>query len=159
MNGVVNGMNNMGNNINPSYQRNSAFPTYFNPTSQANATPTNNIIWVQGIEGAKAFQLNPNSVSILLDSEVDGKMYIKVSDNIGMCSLRVFDYKEVPATNKVTVNEGLDLSQYVTKAEFNDLVKELKEIIANDKTISTASATKPATKQQQQSDASVLSKF
>ena len=154
MNGVVNGMNN-----NSSFQRNSAFPTYFNPTSQANATPTNNIIWVQGIEGAKAFQLNPNSVSILLDSEVEGKMYIKVSDNIGMCNLRVFDYKEVPATNKVTVNEGLDLSQYVTKAEFNDLVKELKEIIANDKTISTASATKPATTKQQQSDASVLSKF
>ena len=34
-------------------QRNS-FPTYFN----SNAS-TNNIVWVQGIEGAKAWQLMP----------------------------------------------------------------------------------------------------
>lgn len=140
-NGVMNGMNNMNNmNINPMTRNNPAFPTYFNPSpASANAAPTNNIIWVQGIEGAKAYQLNPNSVSILLDSEADGKMYIKISDNIGMCSLRVFNYQEIPATNKsVTVNEDLDLSQYVTRAELNDLVKELKEILANnDTTIST----------------------
>ena len=63
------------------------FP-YFGSTTTAS---TNNVLWVQGIEGAKAWQLNPNSMAILLDSENKGKMYIKVSDNIGMCSLRVFN--------------------------------------------------------------------
>ena len=65
---------------------------------------------------------------ILLDSEVEGKMYIKVSDNIGMCSLRIFDYTEVvlPTTvdKNVTVNKDLDLSEYVKKDELNTLIKE-----------------------------------
>lgn len=150
-----NGVNSMGSNLNQFSQqqsRNSAFPTYFNPTSMANAASTNNIVWVQGIEGAKAFQLNPNSVTILLDSEVDGKMYIKVSDNIGMCTLRTFDYKEVPATDKVTVNKDLDLSQYVTKAELDELVKELKEILTHDKVISTTPTTTTNTTSSNKSD-------
>lgn len=111
-------------------QRNS-FPTYFN----SNAS-TNNIVWVQGIEGAKAWQLAPNSMIILLDSEIEGKMYIKVSDNIGMCSLRIFNYVEEVQTaqaNTVT-NNSLDLSQYVKKDELQSLIKEL---MTNEQSIST----------------------
>jgi len=117
------------NNFTANYaQRNQFSNPYYNvnPTSVAGAT-TNNIIWVQGIEGAKAWQLNPNSMVILLDSEVEGKMYIKVSDNIGMSSLRIFNYvEEIPSTNNsVTVNNELDLSQYVRKDELQTLIKEV----------------------------------
>ena len=102
-----------------------------NPISTQSAI-ANNIIWVQGIEGAKAWQLSPNSMVILLDSEIEGKMYIKVSDNIGMCSLRIFDYvEELPSTN-VTNNNDLDLSQYVKKDELDNLIKE---IIANEQSV------------------------
>ena len=119
-------MNNLNQMMGIPQQRNQ-FSSYFNPASGASAS-TNNIVWVQGIEGAKAWQLNPNSMVILLDSEVEGKMYIKVSDNIGMCSLRIFDYTEVvqPTTvdKNVTVNKDLDLSEYVKKDELNTLIKE-----------------------------------
>ena len=133
-------MNSFNNPImmNNSPQRNQ-FPSYFNPTPGANAS-TNNIFWVQGIEGAKAWQLNPNSMVILLDSEVEGKMYIKVSDNIGMSSLRIFNYvEEKPATNedKITVNQNLDLSQYVKKDELKVLIKEL----LNEQSVSTVAST------------------
>lgn len=126
------------NNFNGAYsnsQRNS-FPTYFNPTSGASAS-TNNIVWVQGIEGAKAWQLTPNSMVILLDSEVEGKMYIKVSDNIGMSSLRCFNYVEEvqPAQNS---NNGLDLSEYVKKNELQNLIKEL---ITNEQSVPTTQST------------------
>lgn len=130
----MNNFNGMYNNS----QRN--FPTYFNPTHGASAS-TNNIVWVQGIEGAKAWQLAPNSMVILLDSEVEGKMYIKVSDNIGMSSLRIFNYvEEVQNTaQNVTVDESLDLSQYVKKDELSIL---LKELMANEQFIqSTKSST------------------
>lgn len=133
----MNNLNQMMGNI---PQQRTQFASYFNPTSGANAS-TNNIIWVQGIEGAKAWQLNPNSMIILLDSEVEGKMYIKVSDNIGMCSLRIFNYVEEVATtnnNNVTINENLDLSQYVKKDELGNLLKE----ILNEQSIPT---TTPAT--------------
>ena len=124
----MNNMTQMGN-FNP--QRNQ-FSSYFNPVS-AQSAATNNIVWVQGIEGAKAWQLNPNSMVILLDSEAEGKMYIKVSDNIGMCSLRIFDYTEVAQPSNVTVNKDLDLSNYVRKDELLGLLKE----IMNEQPVST----------------------
>lgn len=119
-------MNNFNQgNIMSMYPQRNQFSSYFNPTQGASAS-TNNIVWVQGIEGAKAWQLSPNSMVILLDSEVEGKMYIKVSDNIGMSSLRVFNYvEEAPSSTNVTVNQDLDLSEYVKKDELNTLIKEL----------------------------------
>lgn len=124
-------------------QRNQ-FSSYFNPAPATNAATTNNLIWVQGIEGAKAWQLNPNSMVILLDSEAEGKMYIKVSDNIGMSSLRIFNYtEEIPtsANNNATINNDLDLSKYVTKDELTTLIKEILE---NEQSVSTV-ATTPTT--------------
>ena len=127
----------MNNFMNYPSQRNQ-FSSYFNPANTASAV-TNNIVWVQGLEGAKAWQLSPNSMIILLDSEVEGKMYIKVSDNIGMSTLRIFNYTEevqTPSENKVTV-DSLDLSQYVTKDELISLVKEL----LNEQSIPTVAET------------------
>jgi len=123
------------NFINP--MNRNQFGSYFNPTSVASAS-TNNIVWVQGIEGAKAWQLNPNSMVILLDSEVEGKMYIKVSDNIGMSTLRIFNYvEETPSTN-ATVNQDLDLSVFVRKDELSALIKEL---MVNEQSVPTTAGT------------------
>ena len=129
-------MNNYYNNgMNPALDPRSRTSYYSSPVSNAN---TNNIIWVQGIEGAKAWQLSPNSMVILLDSEIEGTMYIKVSDNIGMSSLRIFKYvEEVPSTSatKVTINNDLDLSEYVRKDELSNLIKE----VINEQSVSTTS--------------------
>ena len=120
-------------------QRNTSYPYL---TSTGASASTNNIVWVQGIEGAKAWQLNPNSMVILLDSEVEGKMYIKVSDNIGMSSLRIFNYIEeisVNNSNNVTINNDVDLSQFVRKDELHNLLKE----ILNEQTVSTVADPEP----------------
>ena len=134
-------MNNFNN-----YQRNANFAPFYSATSTSPlaSASTNNIVQVQGIEGAKAWQLAPNSMIILLDSEADGKMYIKVSDNIGMSTLRIFDYvEEVPSTmtSGVTVNNDLDLSQYVRKDELSTLIKELTK--EHEQSISTVTAAGP----------------
>lgn len=113
------------NNQMMNFPQRNQLSSYFNPAPGASAS-TNNIVWVQGIEGAKAWQLAPNSMIILLDSEAEGKMYIKVSDNIGMSTLRVFNYaEELTPPAPVTINQDLDLSQYVKKDELNTLIKEL----------------------------------
>lgn len=128
--GSMNNFTPMGNTMFSQKQ----FPT----NNYLSSTSTNNIVWVQGIEGAKAWQLAPNSMVILLDSEVEGKMYIKVSDNIGMCSLRIFSYvEELPSTNNQT--NDLDLSQYVKKDELIGLIKEI--LNNNEQPISTAQST------------------
>lgn len=129
------------NNFNRMQQRNQ-FSPYFDPAPGV-STSTNNIVWVQGIEGAKAWQLNPNSMVILLDSEAEGKMYIKVSDNIGMSSLRIFNYTEEvqQAPSNVTINNDLDLSNYVTKDELINLVKE----VLDEQSISTVAGSNAVT--------------
>jgi hypothetical protein len=84
--------------------------------------PNPSIIWVQGIEGAKAFQLAPNSNALLMDSENEGIFYIKTSDNVGMCNLRIFKYEEMlqqPATQK------LDSDEYVKRSELPTLIAEM----------------------------------
>jgi hypothetical protein len=67
-------------------------------------------------------------------------MYIKVIDNIGMGSLRIFNYVEEiarPVQESVT-NHNLDLSQYVKKDELSTLIKDL---IENEQFISTTQST------------------
>lgn len=106
---------------------------------QQRYTPMNNgITWVQGVEGAKAFQLAPNSNTILLDSENDGIFYIKTSDNVGMCNLRVFKYEEI----NNTPTQQIDTSQFVTRQELQEIINSLKGV-SDEQTIST---TKPKPK-------------
>lgn len=103
---------------------------YSNRYSQPFTTPQNNgINWVQGIEGAKAWQLAPNSNVVLLDSETEGRFYIKVSDNVGMCNLRTFDYVEV--TNNSNISQKtlpqIDMSDYVTRNELQEILNNLNK--------------------------------
>ena len=109
------------------------------PQQRMNSYPvSNSIIWVQGIEGAKAYQVSPNSIIQLMDSENDGIFYIKSSDNIGMSTLRVFQYKEIEPTQKSTEVHP-DLSEYVRKDELKGLIANLtaKQEENNEQTIST----------------------
>lgn len=113
-------------------------------TQQQQQVYQNNIIWVKGKENARSMQIPPNSTVILLDSEV-GKFYIKTTDDIGLGRLRVFSYVEEPdndSTNSSSV-PNVDLSNYVTKSELEEIVKEIKN--NNEPTISTV---KPVVKQQ-----------
>ena len=112
---------------------------YNNPYARPQA-PGNNILWVQGIEGAKAQQIQPNSSLLLLDSESD-HFYMKVCDQYGIC-LPIKTYKfeeEVPVapTPQVEISTAApDLSNYVTKEELTSLLKELK---LNEQSVSTNS--------------------
>ena len=104
------------------------------------STPQNNgINWVQGVEGAKAYQVAPNSNVLLMDSENNGRMYIKTCDNIGMCTLRYFDYVETTAAPAKTPE--IDTSQFVTRTELSNIISELKEGMSNEHAVSTAKPT------------------
>lgn len=78
---------------------------------------TNGINWVQGIEGAKAWQMLPNSNAVLMDSEIDGRFYIKVCDSIGMSTLRSFEFKEISQAPKQEC-------QFITREEVEQMIKE-----------------------------------
>ena len=74
---------------------NNFFPASYQPVyPQAAQQPSNSIVWVQGVEGAKAYPVGAGNSVLLMDSE-DSVFYIKSTDASGMPQpLRVFDYKE-----------------------------------------------------------------
>ena len=119
----------------PNYQMSNPYPQ----TEQ-----NNGITWVQGLEGAKAYQMSPNRNILLMDSENEGTFYIKVTDNIGMANLRVFNYTEVTAQDVKTTQ--MDLSEYVKKSELQELLTELYKEVTNEQSIS-ANRSKPNTKE------------
>ena len=112
---------------------------YF-PTYQPYYQPPQNqgVVWVQGIEGAKAHPVAPNQAVLLMDSD-SNCLYLKSADSSGMPSLRVFDYTERTDTPQKPQNDDLsvfvkqdDLSGYATKQglkkAISDLKKEMKEL-------------------------------
>lgn len=104
-------------------------PFFGQPNYQNRMTNNNRITWVNGIEGAKAFQIEPNSNILLLDSDTQGRMYIKTCDNIGMCNLRIFTYEEVTENSQQAQTPEIDTSQFVTKDEMNNAINEVLQFI------------------------------
>lgn len=96
---------------------NSYFPTgyqqpYYQPQMQQ---PQNQgVVWVQGIEGAKAHPIAAGQAVLLMDSDADC-MYLKSADATGMPSLRIFDYVE--RTNAPQKATGADMSDFLTKED------------------------------------------
>ncbi len=92
------------------------------PQAQPNVPPS--IIWVQGDEGAKSYQLLPNESRMLMDSE-NNFFYLKSTDGSGMPTTRKFEYKEItlgqgipkPQTNIEPTQEMMNT--FVTRKEFD----------------------------------------
>ena len=108
------------------------FP-YTNPFAQRQTQ--NGINWVQGIEGAKAYNLLPKENAVLMDSEVNDIFYIKICDDIGRCTLRKFRYQEEFDEPQPT---ALDLSDYVRKSELESLVNKMLGGGEDERTVQTA---------------------
>ena len=86
----------------------------YNPQTWYTPTPNQSLIRVTGIDGAKAYQMNPNSVVPLFDSDND-IMYIKSTDGAGFPTIEAFRFEAYEPTQQPTQND------YVTRAEFNEL--------------------------------------
>ena len=80
---------------------------------------TQNLIRVNGIEGAKAYQMSANSIVSLFDAN-DDIMYIKSTDGAGFPSIRTFSFTEVKEQNK-----PIQQVDYISREEFEEFKKEL----------------------------------
>ena len=108
------------------------FPQRYDSGTMNNSYPynntqiQNNIIWVQGEAGAKAYQIPANSNIILMDND-EAKFYIKSTDNVGMTTMRTFEFVET--TNDKPNTPANPKEEYVTRQEF----EQLKGMIENAK--------------------------
>lgn len=81
--------------------------------------PCQNLIRVNGIDGAKAYQMPANSTVALFDSNND-ILYVKSTDGAGFPSIRTFSFTETKEEAKQV--ENID---YISRKEFEEFKKEL----------------------------------
>lgn len=110
-----------------------SYPQVYPQQMQPQQQTSSGIVWVQGIEGAKAHPVAPGQAVLLMDSDSDC-LYLKSADMTGMPSLRVFDYKErINTPQEATGNDFSefatkeDISVYVTKEELKSTISELEK--------------------------------
>ena len=100
--------------------------------------PCQNLIRVNGIDGAKAYQMPANSTVALFDSNND-IMYVKSTDGAGFPSIRTFSFTETKEEVKQAEN-----TDYISRQEFEDFKKELmnngKQSIQRTKSINDKSS-------------------
>ena len=109
-----------------------AYPNYYQPIP--NYTMSNpiqqtstDIIWVQGLAGAKAYPVAAGRSTLLMDSE-DSIFYIKTTDASGMPQpLRAFKYEEMSEGSTQTPH--IDTSEFVTKDELDDAIDYVKKLV------------------------------
>lgn len=96
-------------------------PQMMNPTPVQPQEQTQNLIRVNGIEGAKAYQMPANSTVALFHSN-DDIMYVKSTDGAGFPSIRTFAFTEVKEQNK-----PIQQVDYISREEFEEFKKELMD--------------------------------
>lgn len=113
--------------------RQSTYPQQAQQPMQQPAAQNQQIIWVQGEEGAKAYMVAAGNSVLLMDSETS-TFYIKTTDNSGMPQpLRIFDYTERKTQQKQAVQEKTETKDYVTREEFEALAAKFETLTAKRK--------------------------
>lgn len=89
--------------------------------SQPAQQPINGLVSVTGIEGARAYQMPPNSSMPLFDANED-VLYLKTTDAAGYPTIRTFAFSET--------NAAAAEPQAVTRDEFDELKDRLNKLVA-----------------------------
>ena len=120
----------LNNPVNPSNP-------YMNNYNALQNQMVNNLIRVTGMDGAKAYQMQPNSTVALFDSSED-IMYIKSTDGAGFPTIRTFGFAPI----EQPTNQGND---FISRAEFEQFKQEVldngKQLISEPKSTKTGKLT------------------
>lgn len=101
------------------------YPQYYPQYTPNNYQAQQNIIWVQGLEGAKAYQIAPGVTLPLWDSDAQ-IIYLKSCDASGMPSMKVIDYtiRSEPMRKAQNALSGTN-STIVTVDDLNGLQSQI----------------------------------
>lgn len=86
---------------------------------------SNQYAFVNGIEGAKSYQMQPNQTVLLMDSDAS-VCYMKQSNSIGQSTLRYFKLVE---TSEQELRGVTPQTEYVLKSDFDTLNSKVNELI------------------------------
>lgn len=96
-----------------------------------NNTQMNQYAFVNGIEGAKSYQVQPNQTILLMDSD-NPICYMKMANSMGQSTLRYFKLQEINEQDTRDImnpqSKPIDTNNYVLRADFDALSKRLDEL-------------------------------
>lgn len=106
------------NNFNAGY--NNYYPTNnFQPQR-----PINQYVFVNGVEGAKSYNLMPNQTVLLMDND-SPFVYMKTSNQLGQTTLRYFKLVETSEDEAKGVKE----TNYVSRTEFDEIKAKIDKLL------------------------------
>ena len=98
----------------------------FQPQTQ-NIGQQTNITFVNGIEGAKAYQLSPNSSALLMDFD-NSKFYVKTTDSLGVPKVSSYSFVEGKNfTNQNQEQQNTVKTDQPSKEDFGDILLKISE--------------------------------
>ena len=101
----------------------------FQPQTQ-NIGQQTNITFVNGIEGAKAYQLSPNSSALLMDSD-NSKFYVKTTDSLGVPKVSSYSFVEDENfTNQNQEQQNTVKTDQPSKEDFDGILLKISELEA-----------------------------
>lgn len=99
-------------------------PVWQSTPQQVSNQPVNGLVSVTGMEGAKAYQLPPNSSMPLFDSNED-MLYLKTTDAGGFPTIRAFRFEAADSEE-----QPKDTAEYATKEDLDALAAKVEELAA-----------------------------
>ena len=94
----------------------------------------NQFAYVNGIEGAKSFQLAPGRTILLLDSD-NPLIYFKASNELGQSTLKYFTINEIDEISakqsiggNVKTTPQIDVNNFVSRNDFDALVEKYETL-------------------------------
>lgn len=101
------------------YYNNYTYPNY----NQYNNNDTN-LIFVNGLEGARGYRIRPQQTILLVDS-TQSRIYLKSTDNLGIETMKTYSITEVENKDTTDVETRLD--------KIEDNLTKIMETISNNK--------------------------
>ena len=113
---MFNGFGNYGNFQYPVYGQQQQQQQQMQP--QYNPQPSGNYYYVNGVEGAKAFMVQPNTAVVLFDSDSNNRFYVKMANQNGQATLKTYEYTEPTPQIETRTAEPTEKVQFVKAEEF-----------------------------------------
>ena len=108
-------------------------PNYTNypnpyPTNYYTRPQLNQYAFVNGIEGAKSYQVLPNQTMLLMDND-NPVCYMKTANSIGQSNLRYFRLEEIDEVKtKEILSKPQEIVEYALKSDIDKLNDKLDDL-------------------------------
>ena len=94
--------------------------------------PVHGFVYVTGLDGAKAYQMPPNSEMPLFDSTSENRMFIKTTDGAGFPTIRparcYFENEQQAMRSEVTADDIAGMKAEIDKlSSISDEVSEMRD--------------------------------